>query len=139
MARCSATTKKGSQCRLKALEGSSFCAVHISPDPAAPTVREAIEAWPVEARVGVVASGGLSHFVVDEEIDQLALEGMKEHNLDKLSALPRERLNAGSSEIRNWISASGAAEHLEMELIDYVPCYRSPAGTGCGMGFATWS
>ena len=102
-------------------------------------VREAIEAWPVEARVGVVASGGLSHFVVDEEIDQMALEGMKEHNLDKLSALPRERLNAGSSEIRNWISASGAAEHLEMELIDYVPCYRSPAGTGCGMGFATWS
>ncbi len=43
MARCSATTKKGSQCRLKALEGSSFCAVHISQDPAAPTVREAIE------------------------------------------------------------------------------------------------
>jgi 3-O-methylgallate 3,4-dioxygenase len=26
-----------------------------------------------------------------------------------------------------------------MELIDYVPCYRSPAGTGCAMGFAQWT
>ncbi len=102
-------------------------------------IRNAIEAWPVQARVGILASGGLSHFVVDEELDQWAIEGMKEKSIAKLSSLPRERLNAGSSEIRNWISAAGAAEHLEMDLIDYVPCYRSPAGTGCGMGFATWS
>ena len=102
-------------------------------------IRNAIEAWPVQARVGILASGGLSHFVVDEELDQWAIEGMKEKSIAKLSSLPRERLNAGSSEIRNWISAAAAAEHLEMDLIDYVPCYRSPAGTGCGMGFATWS
>lgn len=102
-------------------------------------VRNAIEAWPVKARVGVLASGGLSHFVVDEEVDQLALEGMKEKSVTKLSRLPRERLNAGSSEIRNWITLAGAAEHMDMEVIDYVPCYRSPAGTGCAMGFATWS
>jgi len=25
-----------------------------------------------------------------------------------------------------------------MTLIDYVPCYRSPAGTGCAMAFAYW-
>ncbi len=43
MARCNATTKKGTQCRLNALEGSEFCAVHMSQDPAAPTGREAIE------------------------------------------------------------------------------------------------
>ena len=102
-------------------------------------VRSAIEAWPVKARVGVLASGGLSHFVVDEEVDQMALEGMKEKSVAKLSMLPRERLNAGSSEIRNWITLAGASEHLDMNLIDYVPCYRSPAGTGCAMGFATWS
>ena len=102
-------------------------------------VRNAIEAWPVKARVGILASGGLSHFVVDEELDQMALEGMKEKSVAKLSRLPRERLNAGSSEIRNWISLAGASEHLDMNLIDYVPCYRSPAGTGCAMGFATWS
>jgi hypothetical protein len=25
-----------------------------------------------------------------------------------------------------------------MELLDYVPCYRSEAGTGSGMAFAAW-
>jgi 3-O-methylgallate 3,4-dioxygenase len=48
-------------------------------------------------------------------------------------------LNSGTSEIRNWIATAGAVEHLDMKLIDYVPCYRSPAGTGCAMGFAEWS
>ncbi len=43
MARCNATTIKGTQCRLNALEGSEYCAVHLSQDPAAPSGREAIE------------------------------------------------------------------------------------------------
>jgi len=102
-------------------------------------LRSAIEAWPTKARVGVLASGGLSHFVVDEELDQMALEGMKEKSVAKLSSLPREKMHSGNSEIRNWIVVTGATEHLDMELVDYVPCYRSPAGTGCAMGFATWS
>jgi len=25
-----------------------------------------------------------------------------------------------------------------MDLLDYVPCYRSEAGTGSGMAFAAW-
>ena len=103
------------------------------------SIKSAIEAWPKKARVGILASGGLSHFVVDEELDQMALEGMREKNLVKLSQLPREKINSGSSEIRNWIVVTGATEHLEMSLFDYVPCYRSPAGTGCAMGFAKWS
>ena len=28
---------------------------------------------------------------------------------------------------------------FKMTLLDYVPCYRSEAGTGNAMGFATWS
>ena len=102
-------------------------------------LKSAIEAWPAKARVGIMASGGLSHFVVDEALDQMALEGMREKNVVKLSQLPREKINSGSSEIRNWIVVTGAMEHLDMELFDYVPCYRSPAGTGCAMGFAKWS
>jgi 3-O-methylgallate 3,4-dioxygenase len=27
---------------------------------------------------------------------------------------------------------------LRFELVDYVPCYRSEAGTGNAMGFAVW-
>lgn len=102
-------------------------------------LRRAIEAWPVNARVGILASGGMSHFVVDEELDHMMIEGMQEKSLAKLSQLPREKMNSGNSEMRNWIVVTGATEHLEMELFDYVPCYRSPAGTGCAMGFAQWS
>jgi len=102
-------------------------------------LKSAIESWPQDIRVGILASGGLSHFVVDEELDQEALAGMKAKNVDQLSALPRQKINSGSSEIRNWIVVTGATEHLDMDIVDYVPCYRSPAGTGCAMGFATWS
>lgn len=49
MARCSGTTKKGGQCRLNAVRGSDYCALHIAQDPAAPSGREAIEA--LEARL----------------------------------------------------------------------------------------
>lgn len=53
--------------------------------------------------------------------------------------IPAEKLAFGTSEIRNWILAAGALEHLDMKLVDYVPCYRSIAGTGCAMGFAHWN
>ena len=101
-------------------------------------LRSAIESWPGDIRVGILASGGLSHFVVDEELDQQALAGMQVKSVGQLMALPREKINSGSSEIRNWIVVTGASEHLNMHLVDYVPCYRSPAGTGCAMGFASW-
>jgi 3-O-methylgallate 3,4-dioxygenase len=102
-------------------------------------VRGAIEAWPSDARVAVIASGGLSHFVIDEELDHQVLKALQEKDAEALGALPRRRMNSGTSEIRNWIVAAGAVEHLPMTLIDYVPCYRSPAGTGCAMGFAQWA
>ena len=102
-------------------------------------VRNAVEAWPEKARVAVLASGGMSHFVVDEELDNMAMDGIKAKDIVKLQRLPRERLNSGNSEIRNWIVTAGASEHLDLDYLNYVPCYRSPAGTGCAMAFAEWS
>ncbi|PKB72094.1 MAG: hypothetical protein BZY87_01795 [SAR202 cluster bacterium Io17-Chloro-G6] len=101
-------------------------------------VAKAVKDWDNEKRVAVVGSGGLSHFLVDEEIDQMAIKGMQEKDAELLASLPRYRLNSGNSEILNWITAAGACEHLDMELVDYVPVYRSPAGTGGGWGFALW-
>ena len=101
-------------------------------------LREAIEAWNIKNRVAVVASGGLSHFVVDEEIDWMALNAMKNKDADALRSLPRNRLYGGNSETMNWVTMAAAAEHLDMELLDYVPGYRSPAGTGGGWAFARW-
>ena len=101
-------------------------------------VAKAIKNWDSEKKVAVVGSGGLSHFLVDEEIDQMAIKGMREKDAGQLAALPRYRLNSGSSEILNWITAAGACEHLDMDMVEYVPVYRSPAGTGGGWGFALW-
>jgi 3-O-methylgallate 3,4-dioxygenase len=58
---------------------------------------------------------------------------------EALASIPVEKLNSGSSEIRNWITVAGACGHLRTGWQDYVPCYRSAAGTGCGMGFTLWS
>lgn len=101
-------------------------------------LRQAVESWPSNKRVAVIASGGLSHFVIDEELDHQVITALRAKDATALTSLPRERLNSGNSEIRNWIATAGAVEHLEMRLIDYVPCYRSPAGTGCAMAFAQW-
>ncbi len=43
MARCKGTTRRGTECRLNALEGSDYCAIHVMQDPEAPSGREAIE------------------------------------------------------------------------------------------------
>lgn len=80
----------------------------------------------------------MSHFVVDEALDRGVLDALARHDAAALTTLPRAKMHAGSSEILNWIAAAGALEGLAMETIDYVPCYRSPAGTGVGMGFAIW-
>ena len=102
------------------------------------SMAQAIKDWDSDKKVAVVGSGGLSHFLVDEEIDQLALKGMRDKDGEALAALPRYRLNSGSSEILNWITAAAACEHLNMDVVEYVPVYRSPAGTGGGWGFAIW-
>jgi 3-O-methylgallate 3,4-dioxygenase len=101
-------------------------------------LRAAVESFPGDARVGVVASGGLSHFTVDEDLDGSIAEALRRNDGAALSALPRRKLNAGSSEIRNWICMAGAAEKLRNDWLLYRPGYRTPAGTGTGLCFAAW-
>lgn len=101
-------------------------------------VRRGIESWGQDARVALMASGGLSHVVIDEELDRITIEGLMRKNCEQLFSLPRAKLRGGTSEILNWVALAGAMEPLEMELIDYITTYRSPAGTGCGMAFAQW-
>jgi hypothetical protein len=101
-------------------------------------LRRAVEAMPDDVRVAVVASGGLSHFVVDEELDQKLLRAMAHGDADTLASIPRAALNSGSSEILNWIALAGAASPLAMQWSAYEPLYRTPAGTGVGAAFAIW-
>jgi 3-O-methylgallate 3,4-dioxygenase len=101
-------------------------------------LRELVAAWPEDLRVGVIASGGLSHFVVDEELDQKVITAIRNKDSATLAALDPRHLQAGSSEIRNWLVVGEMASEMDMEWIEYVPGYRSPALTGTGLAFAAW-
>ena len=101
-------------------------------------LRRAVESWPERARVAVIASGGLSHFVVDEELDRRVLDAITARDGGALGSLSRDQLRSGNSEILNWIAAAGALEGLAPAVLGYVPGYRTPAGTGAGMAFARW-
>jgi hypothetical protein len=91
-------------------------------------------------RVAVCASGGISHFVVDEDFDARMLTAIKNRDTGTIFAEPENMFRSGTSETKNWITVAGILSEtdLQMNLIDYVPSCRSEAGTGCGMAFATW-
>jgi hypothetical protein len=102
-------------------------------------IRAAVESYPGDARIGIVGSGGLSHFVVDEALDRAVIDACRGKDAAALQSLPRKKLNSGSSEIRMWICAAGASEHLDTKWSSYTPGYRTPAGSGTGLGFLYWS
>jgi hypothetical protein len=102
---------------------------------------EAIRSWDSKKRVAVIASGGLSHFVVDEEQDQEFLELFRNFDLDGLASIDDRVYRSGTSEVKLFVSVLIAAQEMgyPMTLVDYVPCYRTEAGTGEGMGFMYWA
>jgi hypothetical protein len=102
-------------------------------------IRKAVETYPGDARIGIIASGGLSHFLVDEEFDRAILKACADKDAAFLQNLPRNKLHSGSSEILNWVGIAGACEHLDLNWFEYVAGYRTPAGTGTGLSFASWA
>jgi hypothetical protein len=91
-----------------------------------------------DLRVAVIASGGLSHFVTDEILDRGVLDAIAKGDAGHLRSVPPQALKSGSSEILNWILVAGAAEGMSPELVEYQPIYRTPAGSGIGLGFLAW-
>lgn len=101
-------------------------------------IAAAVAAFPGDMRVGIAASGGMSHFLVDEVLDQLVLNAIRRKDKSALTGLPGRKLNSGNSELRNWICVAGALQGLDVAWTGYVPGIRTPAGTGTGLGFAAW-
>lgn len=101
---------------------------------------QAIRSFPGDLKVGVVASGGLSHFVIDEDLDRRFLKALETKDAGFITGLEDDVLRSGTSEYRNWIVAAGALAQtpLSARVVEYQPCYRSEAGTGCGMAFVAW-
>jgi hypothetical protein len=104
-------------------------------------LRDAILAWPHDLRVAVIASGGLSHFVNDEEFDHQVLGKLANYDYEGLAAIPDGWFQSGTSEIKIYSTVMMALQHTgaRMTLVDYVPCWRTAAGTGEGMGFMYWN
>jgi 3-O-methylgallate 3,4-dioxygenase len=104
------------------------------------SLAKAIDSWDSDARVAIIASGGLTHFVIDEELDRAVFDAMRAGAMENISAFDDSIFQSGSSEIKNWIPVAGAMDALgfKFSAVDYVPCYRSEAGTGNAMGFAYW-
>lgn len=104
-------------------------------------LKEAIESWESDARVAVIASGGLTHFVIDETVDECFLRVVRrEAPVQELAAFGDATFQAGTSELKNWVPVVAAMDALQFAptVVDYVPCYRSEAGTGNAMGFIYW-
>lgn len=102
-------------------------------------LKELIERYPQDIRVGLLASGGLSHFAVEEDLDRGVIDALRRKDIDFLARLDPRRLKSGSSEIRNWIALAAAATDLDIAWLSYTPVYRTPALTGIGLCFAAWN
>ncbi|MEJ0024032.1 MAG: protocatechuate 3,4-dioxygenase [Alphaproteobacteria bacterium] len=102
---------------------------------------DAIQSWDTPARVALVASGGLTHFVIDEELDNHFIDAIRARRVDWMADVGEEIYQEGTSELKNWIPVASAMAQLgfEPDVVDYVPCYRTEAGTGNAMGFISWS
>lgn len=103
-------------------------------------VGDAIRSWQSDARVAIFASGGMTHFAIDEEFDRRFVRALREKDEAYLTSIPLSDLQQGTSEFKTWISLAGALapEACTMHEIAYVPCYRTPAGTGTAQGMYWW-
>ena len=103
-------------------------------------IGKAVRIWDTDARVAVIASGGLSHPVVDENFDRDIIHAMESGDLKYLLSYHDGYYQAGSSEIKTWIAMNGALRgtYLKGHLVDYEALYRTPAGTGSSAAFMYW-
>ncbi len=128
-------------------------------------VREIVDAWPSEARIAVIGSGGLWHTPmepnahIDRAFDRQILDALARGDGETMAAIFDSRrpeldpadagqvdrvsggtgmilgLGSGVGEIRNWIAATAVVDGVPGTVVDYVDLNASPAG----IGFAYWN
>jgi hypothetical protein len=103
-------------------------------------IGKAIHSWDEDLRVAVIATGGLSHFVVDEDFDRDIMEAMENCDFKYLLSFHEGYYQAGSSEIKSWIAMGGALQktNLQGHIVDYYALYRTAGGTGSSAAFMYW-
>jgi aromatic ring-opening dioxygenase catalytic subunit (LigB family) len=104
-------------------------------------IRAVVEALPGDTRVGVLATGGISHWVgvprfgeINEEFDEQFLDTLERGDLEALFALTDEGIEStagnGALELRTWMVAAGAAGDFTSETLGYAPMYAWATGIG---------
>jgi aromatic ring-opening dioxygenase catalytic subunit (LigB family) len=94
-------------------------------------IRRIVDAQDLAARVIVLGTGGLSHWVglpgagtVDTDFDQRVLEAFEEGDAERLLSLTDAEIEAsgnGAHEIRAWLVAAGAAGRARFSTLAYEP------------------
>ena len=111
------------------------------------SLAETVRAWPQDARVAIMATGGLSHdpgglkyFEVDEAFDRWFLQMLaggdpeqvlREVTVEKMMAAG----DGGTIELLAWLVAMGAAGTRPAQTMFYVPS----VPLRCGMGGVDWN
>jgi len=105
---------------------------------------EAITGFAGNARVAILATGGLSHSIgeatmgaIDEAFDRECLQHFASGEREALFEFLDRRMAAagnGTAEVRNWLAAHGAAGARGFDLIHY----SAIADVYVGCGFASW-
>ncbi|HEU4353840.1 MAG TPA: 2,3-dihydroxyphenylpropionate 1,2-dioxygenase [Burkholderiales bacterium] len=104
----------------------------------------AIRSFPHSLKVGVLATGGLSHSIgeptmgaIYDDFDRETIRLFSSSEQQLISFLDKNlpTHGNGSQEVRNWLVAHGAAGARGFELVDYLPVPK--VIVGCG--FASWT
>ena len=101
---------------------------------------EAIRSYTGLERVGLVAGGGLSHFVgeprigdIDEEFDHWFLDMLAKGDLSDILDIPNDELmeaGNGTGEIRAWVAVAGAMGGVPGKVLSYEAIYEWINGMG---------
>jgi aromatic ring-opening dioxygenase catalytic subunit (LigB family) len=107
-------------------------------------INAAIASFPGDARIAVVASGGLSHSIgeptmgaIDEPFDAGCIAAFETGGEDSILTYLAARLATagnGAAEVRNWVTAHAVAGSHGFELVSYMPI----AEVYVGCAWAAW-
>lgn len=101
---------------------------------------QAIKSWKSDKTVAICGSGGMSHFICDEEWDARLMREVETNDVNGLCSENDANFGSGNAEVKNWIIAAGAMAQTNRKVAykAYTPCYTMEAGVGQGMGVLTW-
>ena len=88
-------------------------------------------------QAGVVLATGFNlRYTPAAQLARRLLDGGAIGKLDHIRAYHGHP--GGTEFTHNWITVASAMETEKATVVDYIPAYRTPAGTGLAMGFVFW-